>query len=137
MVDRDLVLRKLAEVDEYLQQLAGYRQIDLDSYRADWKTQRIVERTLHLTIESCMDLADHIVADRRLRVPDTGAATFEILAEAGVVSPDLGRSLARMVGFRNILVHDYARLDPAIVLRVLHTDLRDIERFRDVVLRES
>jgi len=135
VVDRDLVLRKIADIDRYLQQLAGYRQIDLDSYRNDWKVQRIVERTLHLTIEACMDVADHIVADRQLRVPDTGGATFEILAEAGVVSMDLGKALARMVGFRNILVHDYARLDLAIVLRVLHTDLVDIERFREAVLQ--
>ena len=135
MVDRELVLRKIAEVEQYLQQLADYRQIDLESYQHDWKTQRIVERTLHLTIEACMDLADHIVADRRLRVPDTGGATFEILAEAEVLSPDLGKALARMVGFRNILVHDYARLDPTIVLQVLRTDITDIERFRDAVLR--
>lgn len=134
MVDRDLVLRKLAEVEQYLQQLAGYRQIDLDAYQRDWKTQRIIERTLHLTIETCMDLADHIVADRRLRVPETGAETFDILAEAGVIPRDLGTALARMVGFRNILVHDYARLDPAIVLRVLRTDVADIERFREAVL---
>ena len=51
MVDRDLVLRKLADVERYLEQLAGYRTIDLDGYRSDWKTQRIVERTLHLIIE--------------------------------------------------------------------------------------
>jgi uncharacterized protein YutE (UPF0331/DUF86 family) len=135
VVDRDLILRKLADIDQYLQQLAGFRQVDLDSYRNDWKVQRIVERTLHLTIEACMDVADHIVADRQLRVPDTGGATFEILAEAGVVSTDLGKALARMVGFRNILVHDYARVDPAIVLRVLHTDLLDVEPFRDAVLQ--
>jgi uncharacterized protein YutE (UPF0331/DUF86 family) len=124
VVDRDLILRRIADVE-----------IDLTSYQNDWKTQRIVERTLHLTIEGCMDLADHIVADRRLRVPETGAATFEILAEGGVISPDLGKALVRMVGFRNILVHEYARVDPAIVLRVLQTDIADIERFRDAVLR--
>ena len=135
MVDRDLILRRIADIEQYLQQLADYRQIDLESYQSDWKTQRIVERTLHLMIEGCMDLADHIVADRRLRVPDTGAAAFQTLAEAGVVSPDLGNALARMLGFRNILVHEYARLDPVIVLRVLQTDVVDIERFRDAVLR--
>jgi uncharacterized protein YutE (UPF0331/DUF86 family) len=135
VVDRDLILRRIADIEQYLQQLAEYRQIDLTSYQNDWKTQRIVERTLHLTIEGCMDLADHIVADRRLRVPETGAATFEILAEGGVISPDLGKALVRMVGFRNILVHEYARVDPAIVLRVLQTDIADIERFRDAVLR--
>jgi uncharacterized protein YutE (UPF0331/DUF86 family) len=133
MVDRDLVLRRLTLLDTYLDQLAPYRTIDVDAYRADWKTQRIVERTLHLAIETCMDVADHLVADRRLRVPETGAESFEILAEAGLLPPALGRALAVMVGFRNILVHDYARIDHAIVVRVLRTDLNDIVRFRSAV----
>jgi uncharacterized protein YutE (UPF0331/DUF86 family) len=115
MVDRDLLLRRLTMLDGYLEQLGPYRGIDSETYRQDWKTQRIVERTLHLAIETCMDVADHIVADRRLRVPETGAESFEILAEA------------------NILVHDYTRLDPAIVMRVLQTDLNDLSRFREAV----
>ena len=78
------------------------------------------------------DLTQNI-ADRRLRVPETGAESFEILAEAQLVSRELGGALALMVGFRNILVHDYARLDSSIVLRVLREDLRDLERFRDAV----
>jgi uncharacterized protein YutE (UPF0331/DUF86 family) len=117
VVDRDLTLRKISDLETYLGQLAAYRDVRPDAYKDDWKTQRIVERTLHLTIEACMDIADHIVADRRLRVPETGAATFEIL------------------GFRTILVHDYARLDTSVVLRVLRTDLQDVERFREAVLQ--
>lgn len=135
MVDRDLVLRKLADVERYLGELGEYRGLDVAAYTSDWKTQRIVERTLHLAVEACMDIADHIVADRRLPVPESAAATFAVLAEAGVLDPELGRTLGRMVGFRNILVHDYARLDPAILLRVLKVDLADIERFRAAVLR--
>jgi uncharacterized protein YutE (UPF0331/DUF86 family) len=135
VVDRDLILRRSADLESYLSQLVPYQDLDLAAYQRDWKTQRIVERTLHLAIETCMDLADHIVADRRLRVPETGAETFEILAEAGVLPADLGKSLALMVGFRNILVHDYARIDPTIVLRVLHEDLHDLERFQEAILR--
>jgi uncharacterized protein YutE (UPF0331/DUF86 family) len=52
-----------------------------------------------------------------------------------VLDPDLGRALGRMVSFRNILVHDYARLDPRIVLRVLEADVMDIDRFREAALR--
>lgn len=133
MVDRDLILRRLANLDTYLEQLAPYRHVEVGVYQQDWKTQRIVERTLHLAIETCMDVADHLVADHRLRVPDTGAETFEILAEAALLPKDLGGALALMVGFRNILVHDYTRLDPSIVTRVLRTDLTDLERFRDTV----
>jgi uncharacterized protein YutE (UPF0331/DUF86 family) len=133
MVDRDLILRRLAMLDTYLEQLAPYRDVDVGVYRQDWKTQRIVERTLHLAIETCMDVADHIVADRRLRVPETGAESFEILADADLLPQALGAALASMVGFRNILVHDYTRLDPMIVMRVLRKDLGDLERFRDAV----
>jgi uncharacterized protein YutE (UPF0331/DUF86 family) len=133
MVDRDLILRRLAMLETYPQQLAPYREVDIDVYRQDWKTRRIVERTLHLAIETCMDVADHLVADRRLRVPETGAESFEILADAGLLPRELGAALASIVGFRNILVHDYARLDPTIVMRVLHKDLVDLERFGEVV----
>ena len=129
------MLRKLVDLDGYLGQLAPYRELDLAAYKSDWKTQRIVERTLHLAIEVCMDIADHVVADRQLPVPQTGAETFEVLAKADILSADLGTRLGRMVGFQNILVHDYAKLDPAIVLRVLATDLQDLQRFRQAVMR--
>jgi uncharacterized protein YutE (UPF0331/DUF86 family) len=135
VVDRDLVLRKLADVERHLGELAEFRGIDASAYAADWKTQRIVERTLHLAIEACMDVADQLVADRRLPVPETAAGAFSALADAGVLDPDLGRALGRMVSFRNILVHDYARLDPRIVLRVLEADVMDIDRFREAALR--
>jgi uncharacterized protein YutE (UPF0331/DUF86 family) len=135
VVDPDLVLRKVNDVERYLRELAGYRGMTLDSYAADWKSQRVVERTMHLAIEATMDIADHIVADRGLPVPETAAGAFRALADAGVLDGDLARALGRMVAFRNILVHDYVRLDPAIVLRVLETDLKDVERFRDTVLR--
>jgi uncharacterized protein YutE (UPF0331/DUF86 family) len=133
VVDRDLILRRLALLETYLIQLAPYRDLNAAAYQQDWKTQRIIERTLHLAIEVCMDVADHLVADRRLRVPETGAESFEILGEANLIPADLGPALARMVGFRNILVHDYTRLDPAIVIRVLREDVNDLQRFRDLV----
>lgn len=134
MVDRDLILRKTSSLDIYLGQLATFREVNLDDYRSDWRTQRMVERTLHLAIETCMDIADHVVADRRLRVPETGADTFQVLGDAGLLDTELAGALARMVGFRNILVHDYARLDPALVLRAVRDDWRDMERFRDSIL---
>ena len=50
MVDRDLIRRRLTLLDVYLDQLAPYRTLDLAAYERDWKTQRIVERTLHLAM---------------------------------------------------------------------------------------
>lgn len=59
VVDRDLLLRKLADLDQYLGQISEYRDITLEQYRDDWKTQRVVERTLQMAIEVCVDITNH------------------------------------------------------------------------------
>ena len=135
MVDRDLVRRKLTELSEYVRQVSEYRDVTVEQYRADWKTQRIVERTLQMAIEACVDIASHMVADRGLRAPATYADTFEILVQAGLLSPDLGEAMVKMTGFRNVVVHDYAGIDVEVVLRVLRERLDDFRRFETEALR--
>jgi len=134
VVDRELVLRKIAALEQYLAELDEYRHVTLETYLAERKTQRIVERTLHLAIETCLDLAEHVIADRRMRVPASHAETFEILRDAGLLPTPLAESLAQMARFRNILVHDYARIDAARVVRILREDLHDLVEFKAVVL---
>ena len=76
MVDKNLVLRKLAELEEYLNQIMEFSSIDLKTYSEDWKVQRIVERTLQIMIEICADISNHIIADESLRVPTSYADIF-------------------------------------------------------------
>ena len=134
MVDRELVLRKAADLDQYLGQLSEYRDITVEQYRSDWKTQRIIERTLQMAIEVCLDVATHVIADRKLRVPATYAEAFEILSEAGLLDPGLRDVMVRVSGFRNLIVHEYARLDPAMIVRILREHLADLARFKTAVL---
>lgn len=134
MVDADLIRRKLAEIESYQQQIGEYRTLTVDQYRSDWKTQRIIDRTLHLMIECCLDVANHIIADRRLRIPSTYAEAFEVLAEGKVLPEDLRDTMIRMVGFRNLLVHDYARIDPGFVVTILQKHLGDFSRFCAAIL---
>ncbi|MBI2525434.1 MAG: DUF86 domain-containing protein [Candidatus Rokubacteria bacterium] len=134
MVDPDLILRKLADLDQYLVQVSEYRGITVEEYRRDWKIQRIVERTLQMAIEVCVDVASHIIADRGLRVPATYAEAFEILGEAGLLDAALTAQMVRMAGFRNVLVHEYARVDAEIVVGILAGRLGDLARFRATAL---
>ncbi|HEV8674770.1 MAG TPA: DUF86 domain-containing protein [Methylomirabilota bacterium] len=129
MVDRDLILRKLADLDLYLRQVAEYRAVSLEDYRGDWKTQRIVERTLQMAIELCVDVANHVIADQGLRVPATYAEAFDVLAEAGMLPGPERDAMVRMVGFRNVIVHEYARVEAEIVVRILRQHLDDLARF--------
>jgi len=134
VVDRDLVLRKVADLERYVDQVSEYRDITAERYREDWRTQRIVERTLQMAIEVCVDLANHVIADRGLRVPATYAEAFEVLGEAGILSAAQQEAMVRIAKFRNVIVHDYARVDPAIVVRILRAHLGDFAGFRDAVL---
>ncbi len=79
-------------------------------------------------------LAEHLIADRRLRVPASHAEAFEILREAGLIADPLAASLVQMAKFRNILVHDYARIDAERVVRILAADLGDLRGFKQAVL---
>jgi uncharacterized protein YutE (UPF0331/DUF86 family) len=131
VVERELVLRKLAELELYLRQVSEYRDVTIEQYRDDWKVQRIVERTLQLAFETCADVASHVIADRAIEVPTTYAEAFEALGRAGLLEPDLAAVMVRIAGFRNILVHEYANVDGRVVVRILRNHLADFERFRD------
>jgi uncharacterized protein YutE (UPF0331/DUF86 family) len=135
VVDRDLLRRKLAELAAYVSQVSEYRDLTVERYRADWKTQRIVERTLQMAVEACLDVASHVIADRGLRAPSTYAETFEVLVEAGLMSPELGHAMVEMTGFRNVVVHEYARIDADTVIRILREHLADFGRFETEALR--
>lgn len=123
------MLRKLADLERYLAQVSEFRGVTVERYRGDWKVQRIVERTLQMAIELCVDVANHVIADRGLRVPATYAEAFEVLAEAGLLGPAERDAMVRMAGFRNVLVHEYARIDPDIVVRILRERLGDLAWF--------
>ncbi|MBE7445823.1 MAG: DUF86 domain-containing protein [Planctomycetia bacterium] len=62
MVDKPLILRKLTELDEYLKQVGEFSSVTLEEYSRDWKVRRIVERTLQMMIETCADIANHIMS---------------------------------------------------------------------------
>jgi len=72
-----------------------------------------------------------VVADRRLRVASTYAEIFDVLGDAGLLEADLRKAMIRIARFRNILVHDYARIDPAVVVRILQEGLDDLRQFRE------
>jgi uncharacterized protein YutE (UPF0331/DUF86 family) len=134
LVDRALILRKLAELETYLQQIREYEQITVDEYQSDWKTQRIIDRTLQLMIELCMDIANHIISDKQLPVPTSYANAFETLQQAGLISRQLMEITTNMAKFRNILVHQYADVNATTVVSILHSHLVDFILFRDEIV---
>lgn len=133
-LDRALVLRKLAEFDSYLGQLAEFSEVSEEDYGSDWKTQRIIDRTLQLVIECCTDIANHVISTKRLPVPTSYANVFAVLGEAGLLPSELAETMGRIARFRNILGHQYTAVDSRIVVSVLRTGSGDLHAYREAVL---
>jgi uncharacterized protein YutE (UPF0331/DUF86 family) len=134
MVDETLILRKLSELDEYYKQIKEYEKITVAQYSDDWKIPRIIERTLQMMIETCVDIASHIIADKGYRVPKSYSDTFKVLHEEKIVSNNLFNSLNKMAKFRNIVVHHYDKVDAKIVVAILKKDLKDFMGYRDAII---
>ena len=135
MVDKTLILRKLSDVTEYLDQLAEFGKITVEVYSSDWKIQRIVERTLQMMIEVCADIASHIISDSSYRIPKTYADAFRILWEQGILDESLSHKMEQMAKFRNIVVHQYDEVDATIVVGILQKHLSDFDDYKDAIIR--
>jgi uncharacterized protein YutE (UPF0331/DUF86 family) len=135
VVDKTLVLRKLAELEEYLKQVKEYSKMTVGQYSKDWKAQRIVERTLQMMIEICADIAGHIISDKGYRVPTTYADTFRVLCENNIFNKELSESMEKMAKFRNVIVHHYDKVDTGIVIGILRNDLKDFVAFKNAILK--
>jgi uncharacterized protein YutE (UPF0331/DUF86 family) len=134
MVDRPLIYRKLDSLSLYVRQLSEFSGVSSEDYKRDWKTQRIVERTLQMAVETCVDIADHIISDAGLRAPTSIADAFTVLREAGTFSETLHAAHVRMAKFGNVVVHQYDEVDADIVVAILTRHLGTFDTFREQVL---
>ncbi len=134
MIDETLLLRKLAQLEEYVSQIEEYRSVTIEAYSSDWKRQRIIERTLQMMIETCVDVAGHIIADRKFRIPDSYADSFRVLSENKIIPDGLCKVMEQISKFRNVIVHNYDRVDAEIVVGILRNRIDDFDKFKNAVL---
>ncbi len=129
MVNELVAKRLLANLQGLVRDLEEAGRTTLAEFRRDVRTQRYVERTLHIAIEAVLDLAHHIISDERLREPNSYADAFVVLAENHIISQTLAAQGERMAKFRNLLVHYYERLDPDQTYAVLQAGPADLHEF--------
>ncbi len=133
MVDRDLVLAKIEILERCLGRIESARNrshAGLDAL----DVQDITVVNLQRAIQAMIDLGAHVVAREGLGVPDSLAASFRLLEEASIIDADLSLRMRRMTGFRNVVVHEYRRLDPAILEAIVRDRLGDLRAFAKLIL---
>lgn len=133
MLDKERVLAKLDELEGYRRELDQVKPASRDEYQKIEK-KRSCERLLQLLIECMIDICALLVAGLRLGLPGEEDDLFERLEQARVISPPMKETLKKMRAFRNILVHEYGRIDDQLVYEILQHNLDDFDKFKRVIL---
>lgn len=132
MVRPEVIRKRLNKLDEYLEILKGLQKYSLDEFTSTPEYYGSVERFLQLAIETTLDIGNHIVADMGLGEVNWYSDIVAFMEEKHFISLDLHEKWIRMIGFRNILVHDYLEVDRNIVYDVLQNRLGDLEELKQV-----
>ncbi|MEP7044255.1 MAG: DUF86 domain-containing protein [Dokdonella sp.] len=105
------------------------------AFRSDFTRQDAAILNVLRACELSLDLANILIRERRLGIPQTARDSFMLLAAAALIPTDLSDRLQRMIGFRNIAVHQYQDLDLAIVESILQRDLDDVLAYSTVLAK--
>lgn len=129
MVDKPKLDQMLANLKKYVQVLTDLARSGKEEFLGD--SNRIGNAKYHfvVAIECCIDIANHIIASNKLRLPSDNADTFTVLVEAGVCPGEMAPSLKAMARFRNRLVHLYWQVDDELVFDYLQSSIGDLSRF--------
>ena len=126
------ILENLRGYVEKLKHLASLRR---EEFLSDFTKVESAKHLFQVSVESCIDVSNHIIASERFRAPKSYAETFEILAEQGIIEKDFLPTLRQMVQFRNRLVHLYWEVDVEVIHDLLQKNIGDFDTFTSQILR--
>ncbi|HEX7368859.1 MAG TPA: DUF86 domain-containing protein [Rhodanobacteraceae bacterium] len=130
-----LVLGKVAAIERAVARSRDEFAAAGEGFEKDFTRQDAALLNILRACETAIDLANILIRERALGIPQSSRDSFRLLADANLISPELSARLQRMIGFRNIAVHQYQTLELAIVEAVLNRDLDDLLAFCKIVVR--
>jgi uncharacterized protein YutE (UPF0331/DUF86 family) len=125
----DVVLNKVATIERCMHRVGEEYAGKPENLEHDITRQDSIVLNIQRACEASIDLAMHLVRRFALGVPQDSRHAFDLLVDAGKLDAAMADALKRMVGFRNIAVHDYQRLNLAIVRSIIENNLDDLRAF--------
>jgi uncharacterized protein YutE (UPF0331/DUF86 family) len=134
MVDLDTLTSILGNLQGYLEKLEILATLPDEAFLRDFTNVESAKHLLQVSIECCLDIAHHIVADEAYRRPTDYYDTFVVLHENSILPEAFLPTLRQMVSFRNRVVHLYWDVEDAAVYRILQENLGDFETYIGYIL---
>lgn len=136
MVD-DVLINKAASIERCVRRAREEYDKDADTFATEFTRQDAAILNIQRACEAALDMGQHLVRREKLGVPQSARDVFTLLAQAGWIEPALADDLKRMVGFRNIAVHDYQAMQLPITVRIITFHLDEFLRYSQALLKQD
>ena len=131
----DIILNKKVSIERCIQQIENYYHMETGiPFAEDNLRQDAVAMNLQRSAELTIDIANHLIKLRKLGLPRDSRESFSLLEQAGLIDTEMMKKLQGMVGFLNILVHEYQKMDMNIMVEVIEHHSRDLLAFANRAL---
>jgi uncharacterized protein YutE (UPF0331/DUF86 family) len=131
----DVLLAKFTKLSRCVGRIREKTPLTTEALDSDIDAQDIITLNLERAVQICVDVATHLVSEAGLNVPESMAESFTVLATAGILTRQTSERMRKAVGFRNLAVHEYSRIDWEIVHALITIHLDDFSTFAREVTR--
>ncbi len=133
-MDKQVLEQKLESLRCCVQRVEIKIPENPETLASDIDLQDIVSLNLSRAVQVCVDIGAHLIAGMDVPAPETMGQTFDLLAQKGVLDPALADRLKKAVGFRNIAVHNYEKINWDIVYKIATLHRNDFSDFARAVM---
>jgi uncharacterized protein YutE (UPF0331/DUF86 family) len=133
MVSREIVLDLLAKLHDYIEKLRPFQAKSEEEIAADYIALWAVEHGLQMAAQCVFDVCTHVVSDVSTEHPASYRELILSAGRLGLMPEEFSQRFSSLAGFRNVLIHEYAKVDASEVYRNLHDGLADFDRFAEYV----
>lgn len=136
MIDKELVIRKIDLIQRDLQKLEKFRDYTFDEIAKDYYMHKAVERMIEVVINEALDINQHILAQSKFaEAPYDYEDSFLKLTDLDVYPEGFAKKICKSAGLRNILVHQYCKLDEEKFYHSIKECLRQYTKYSDYILK--
>ncbi len=132
----DVRINKAATIERCVNRAREEYDKDPATFATDFTRQDAAILNIRRACEAALDMGQHLIRKHRLGVPQSSRDVFTLLATAGFIPSGLADNLKKMVGFRNVAVHEYQRLQLSITEMIILNRLQDFHSFCIALIKE-
>lgn len=122
----DVILNKIDTIERCINRIKEVYDNNPENLN-DYTKQDSIVLNIQRACEASIDLAMHVISEKKLGVPQSSRDGFEVLNKNNLIDDKLTKNLKAMVGFRNIAVHDYKKIEIKIVQMIIEKHLYDFQ----------